>query len=232
MTLIKRHLSVANVLSCAALFVALSGMAVAATNLGNKSVKARNLANGSVTTAKLRGGVVTTAKLHNAAVTGAKVADGAIRAGQLGGGVVTEAKLKDHAVGGDKIANGAIYGPQLAPDSVSTGKIIDNAVTEKEISGTLLAQIFRNLSYAKATSETNTNSTKSAFAVCPFGKNAIAGGAQITGTNTGVAITKTVPNLGISNEATSWSATAQAVGTQTDPWALEVFVTCAEFRAP
>ncbi len=230
--LIRRHLSVANVLSCLALFVALSGMAVAATNLGSKSVKARNLANGSVTTLKLRGGSVTTPKLRNDAVTGAKVADGAIRAAQLGGGVITEAKLKTHAVTGDKIENGAIYGPQLAPDSVGAGKVLDGSITTTEISPLLVAQIFRNLSYGKATSESSTTPTKSVAAECPLGKNAISGGAQIVGANTGVAITKSAPALGVATSAGGWAATAQAIGTQTDPWAIETFVVCAELRAP
>jgi hypothetical protein len=231
--LIQKHLSVANVLSCLALFVALSATAVAATSLGSKSVKTRNLANGSVTALKLRGASVTTAKLRNDAVTGSKVADAAIRSAQLGGGVITEPKLKDHAVGGDKIANGAIYGPQLAPDSVGTGKILDGSITATELSPLLIAQIFRNLSYVSATSESSTSITKSVFPECPVSKQAVSGGAQIIGTNTGVAITSSVPNLGIAGTARSWAATAQVIGTtQTDPWAIQAFVVCAELRVP
>jgi hypothetical protein len=233
MKLIKRHLSVANVLSCLALFVALSGAAVAAkATLTKNQVKAKNIAKQAITTPKLKNGAVTNPKLGNGAVTGSKVADAAIRAAQLGGGVVTESKLKDHAVTGDKIANGAIYGPQLAPDSVGTGKILDNSITAKELSAELIAQIFRNLSYAKGTSESNTNATKSAFAGCPFGKNAIGGGGHIVGTNTGVAITSSGPNLGSSNDATGWSVAGQAIGSQTDPWAVEATVVCAELRVP
>ncbi|HYJ20914.1 MAG TPA: hypothetical protein VEW07_02685 [Solirubrobacterales bacterium] len=232
MKLIRRHLSVANVISCLALFVALRATAVAASNLGNKAVKTRNLANGSVSTVKLRGGSVTTAKLRNDAVTGAKLADGAVRAAQLGGGVITEPKLKDHAVGGDKIANGAIYGPQLAPDSVGTGKILDGSITAAEISPLLFAQIFRNLSYTRKTSESSTNATKAVFVECPFGKNAISGGAEVIGTNTGVALTRSAPLLGTGTSTNSWGATAQAIGAQTDPWALEAFVVCAELRVP
>ena len=50
----KRHLSVANVLSCIALFVALSATAVAATKLKTGQVKAVNIANEAVTAAKLK----------------------------------------------------------------------------------------------------------------------------------------------------------------------------------
>ena len=94
---LSKHLSFANVISCIALFVALSGAAYAATTLGKNSVKTQNIANGSVTTLKLRSGSVTNLKLRNGAVTGAKIAHGddrlepareaaSIRSEQLGGG--------------------------------------------------------------------------------------------------------------------------------------------------
>ncbi len=229
---LSRYLSFANVISCIALFVALSGAAYAATTLGKNQVKAKNVAKGAITSPKLKNGAVTSAKLANRAVINAKIANGAVRSAQLGGGVITEAKLKDHAISGDKIANGAIYGPQLAPDSVGTGKILDGSITATELSASLIAQIFRNLSYVTATSESSTSATKSVFPECPFGKRAISGGAQIAGNNTGVAITRSAPNLGNASEATSWAATAQAIGTQTDPWAIQAFAVCAELRVP
>lgn len=74
---LRRHLSFANVMSCIAVFVALSGAAYAAATLGKKAVKTQNLANGAVTTLKLKGGSVTTLKLRNGAVTGPKIAPGA-----------------------------------------------------------------------------------------------------------------------------------------------------------
>jgi hypothetical protein len=220
--LIQRHLSVANVLSCLALFVALSATAMAASSLGNKSVKTRNLANGSVTTLKLRGASVTTPKLR----------EGAVRTPQLRDEAITEDKLRNRAVGGNKIARGAITDFQLAPDAVGFGKILDGSITAKELSGALVAQIFRNLSYTRKTSESSTSATKSVFVECPFGKNAISGGAEVIGTNTGVAMTRSAPLLGTGISASSWGATAQAIGTQTDPWALEAFVVCAELRVP
>ena len=93
MKYVKRHLSVANLISCIALFVALSSVAYAATNLANKSVKTRHIANGAVTTPKLRGGAVTTPKLRNGAVTESKLASNAVSTGKLENGAVTSPKL-------------------------------------------------------------------------------------------------------------------------------------------
>jgi hypothetical protein len=239
-SLLRKHLTVANVLSCVALFVALSGAAFAATTLGRKSVKTQNLANGAVTTFKLRGGAVTNLKLRNGAVTGAKIApatigssqlaNGAVRSAQLGGGVVTEAKLKDRAVGGNKIAKGAITDFQLAPDAVGAGKILDGSITEKEISAALLAQLVRKASYVTKASKSEVSESQSVFVECPVGKQVIGGGAQISGTTTTVAITRSAPQIGIDGKATSWAATAAAVGgAEVNPWAVEAFAICAVF---
>jgi hypothetical protein len=192
-------------ISCVALFVALSGVAYAATTLGKKAVKTRNLANGSVTTAKLHAGAVTRAKLPDE--------------------VITEVKLKNRAVGGNKIAGGSITDFQLAPDAVGFGKILDNSITAKELSASLAAQLVRSVSSVTRTSESNaTAATKSIFAECPLNKKAIGGGAQVVGNTTAVAVTKSIPGA----EARGWGATAQAIGPEAVPWAVEAVAVCAE----
>jgi hypothetical protein len=211
---LRRHFSFANAISCIALFVALSGAAYAATSIGDKAVKTRNLANGAVTATKLHAGAVATAKLQAGAVTRAK----------LPNEVITEAKLKKRAVGGNQIAGGAITDFNLAPDAVGAGKILDNSITAKELSAELQNQLVRNLSYVTRTSESNTTATKSIFAECPLNKKAIGGGAQVVGSTTAVAVTKSIPGA----EARGWGATAQAIGPEPVPWAVEAFAVCAE----
>jgi hypothetical protein len=208
MHLLRKHLSVANVLSCTALFVALSGVAYAAT-AGRNSVRTASIVTGAVTTPKLHKRAVTTAKLRDKAVT--------------------EAKLKDRAVGGNKIGKAAITDFQLAPDAVGAGKILDGTVTSTELSPTLRAQLVKNVSYATKASESNTSPTKSVIAECPFGKHAVGGGAQVVGNSTGVAISKSVPLFGEPGKATSWTAGAQVVGPPGEPWAIEAVAICAEF---
>lgn len=210
LSVLRKHLSVANVLSCLALFVALSGVAYAAT-LGKNAVKTRNIAKGAVTAPKLRGGAVTTGKLAEEAVT--------------------RVKLAKSAVNTEKIAGNAVQYGQLAKDAVGVSKILDGAVTESKISETVLNRIFKNLSYVTGKSDSNTNPSKSADAVCPFGKQAVGGGAQIVGTTTGVAITRSMPGIsGPTNEARAWSVEAKAVGAEGNPWSVEAFAVCAELR--
>jgi trimeric autotransporter adhesin len=229
---LKRHLSVANVLSCTALFVALSGAAYAVSPLGNKSVKTRNLANGAVTTLKLRGGAVTPLKLRNGAVTGAKIApgavgstqlaDGGVRSADLGGGVVTEGKIK----------NGAVTESKLAANAVSAGKLQAGAVTSAKLSSSLFAQLVKNVSYATATSASNnTEATKTITAECPTGKQAIGGGAKVDGGGTDlIAITESAPTApNAESKRTGWMAVARAeTGGGVTNWSVEAYAVCAE----
>jgi hypothetical protein len=239
--LLKRQLSVANVISCVALFVALSGIAYAATTVGKKSIKTQHLANGSVTTQKLRNGSVTTPKLRNGAVistkiaTGAvgtpQIADGSVRSSKLGGSVVTGSKLKDGAVTGTKLANAAVTASKIAGDAVTTGKLQEGAVTAAKLAPSLSGQLLKNVSYATKSSDNDSVSPKTVTAECPAGKVAVAGGAKLAlGSAIGVALGESAPTPPDSQgKRIGWTASAhEVVGAETESWSLEAFAVCAE----
>lgn len=230
---LKRHLSVANLISCIALFVALSSVAYAATNLTNKSVKQRHIANGAVTTLKLRNGAVTTPKLRNGAVVATKIApgqigtnqlsDGGVRSADLGGGVVTEGKIK----------NGSVTESKLASNAVSTGKLENGAVTSAKLSSSLLAQLVKNVTYVSKASgtpagETSATTPQTITAECPAGKQAIGGGVRIIpGDATVVQITESVPFAAGDGKRTGWTASAKT-NEATKTFAVEAYAVCAE----
>jgi hypothetical protein len=227
---LKRHLTVANVLSAVALFMALGGAAYAAkVMLPKKSVKTQNLANGAVTNLKLRNGAVTPLKIRNGAVTGAKIApgavgstqlaDGGVRSVDLGGGVVTEAKLK----------NGAVTENKLGANSVATGKIQDGAVTGAKLSAALLAQLVDNVSYVSKVSATDEASPKTATAECPAGKQVVGGGAKIvSGDATVVQLTESIPFVASDGKRTGWTAAAKT-SEAGKTFGVEAHAICAEF---
>lgn len=232
MNLLNRHLTFANVLSCLALFIALSSATYAATTLSKKSVKQRHIANGAVTTPKLRNGAVTTLKLRNGAVVATKIApgqvgstqlaDGSVRSSKLGGGVVTEGKIK----------NGAVTESKLGANAVATGKIQDGAVTSGKLSASLLAQLVKNVSYATAISASNnTEATKTITTECPTSKQVIGGGAKVDGGGADrIAITESAPTApNAEGKRTGWTAVAraEAVGGGTN-WSIEAYAVCAE----
>jgi hypothetical protein len=237
---LKRHLSVANVLSCIALFVALSGATYAATTASRNSVKAKSIARGAVTTPKLRNGAVTTAKIRNWAVNGTKIGpgavgssqllDGGIRSVDLGGQVVTTAKLKNGAVSEEKIANSAVTSLKLAADAVGTGKIQEGAVTAAKLAPSFFAQLVRNVSYETKLSSNDSSSPKTVTAECPAGRIAIGGGAKLVGPAVGMAMTESSPTLPNSQaKRTGWIASAHEVVADTEPWSIEAYAVCVEF---
>ncbi|HWM54790.1 MAG TPA: hypothetical protein VNO20_05335 [Solirubrobacterales bacterium] len=225
---LKRHLSVANLISCIALFVALSSVAYAATNLARNSVKPRHIARGAVTTPKLRNGAVTTLKLRNGAVVATKIApgqigtnqlsDGGVRSADLGGGVVTEGKIK----------NGAVTESKLASNAVSTGKLENGAVTSAKLSSSLLAQLTKNVSYVTKASGIIPIDYEKITADCPSGKQAIGGGARLVGETKKVALIESTPAVDGTGNRIGWTAAATEFAEEAADWTLEVTAVCAE----
>lgn len=243
---LSRHLNPATVISCIALFVALSGAAYAA-GLGKKSVKTRHLGNGSVTTLKLRGGAVTTPKLRNLAVTTAKLrnlavsaaklgngavganklANGAVRTPALGGAVVTTAKLQNGAVNEEKIGGNAVTAAKLNGDSVATGKLQDGAVSAAKLNSGLLAQLVKDVSYQTSEKSALDASKKEVTAPCPAGKQVVGGGHRIeTETAESVTLLESLPFIAGDGKRTGWTVVARGDG---GAFAAEAFAICAEF---
>jgi len=238
--LLRKQLSVANLLAGLALFLALSGAAYAAkTTLGKNSVKTRNIVGGAVTTPKLRNGAVNTPKLRNRAVSTAKLrpgavgtgqlAEGAVRAKQLGGGVVTTNKLKNSSVTEEKIAGSAVTNSKLGSESVAGGKIENGAVNAEKLNSGLLAQLVKDVSYeTKTSSLTESETPKEATVECPDGKVAIGGGAKIIG-GTLVALTDSGPTPPNANgKRIGWSVAAAEMAVEAGNWSLEAYVVCAQ----
>jgi hypothetical protein len=82
MSVVRRHLSYANVMATVAVFLALGGSAYA-LSLGKNSVKSRNIAKGAVKTADIANKAVSRAKLREGAVPGFALANGSVGADQL-----------------------------------------------------------------------------------------------------------------------------------------------------
>jgi trimeric autotransporter adhesin len=215
---LKRHLSVANVLSIVAVFIALSATAVAATKLSAGQVKAVNIANEAVTNPKLK----------NLGVTSSKIANGTIVSGKLKGSAVTSGKLGKEAVTAAKIKKKAVGTNALAAESVTGGKIGPEAITAAKLSSSLYLQLIKNVTYVSTSSVSDSEANKSATATCPAGKQAIGGGVRLEGELAEVATTASYPvyNGSIHN---AWSGIAHETGPGTPTnWSVVAFAVCAE----
>ncbi|HZO05029.1 MAG TPA: hypothetical protein VFB52_01455 [Solirubrobacterales bacterium] len=220
MNTLKRHLSVANVLSVVAIFIALSASAVAATKLGPGQVKEVNIANEAVSNPKLK----------NLGITSSKIANGTIVTGKLKGSSVIAGKLGKEAVTAGKIKKKAVGTAALAPESVTGAKIGSEAITAAKVSTSFYSTLVKGTVYpAGVETATNEVEEKTAIAACPTGKQAIAGGARVNGTLKEVAITGSQPYFN-GTAHSGWEAFARDIvpGGGAGPWSLTVFAVCAE----
>jgi len=215
---LKRHLTVANVLSITAVFIALSATAVAATKLSAGQVKAVNIARQAVTNAKLK----------TQAVTSGKIKNGTVNALDLGAGQVTEEKIGTGAVTGKKIAKKAVSPRTIANEAVQTDKIANEAIVASKVSKSFYEQLVRNTAYESAQSVSDSEPNKTATANCPSGKEAIGGGVRLEGELAEVSVTGSYP-FSSGSSRTGWTAIAHETGPgQAGNWSVVAFVVCAE----
>jgi len=226
---LKRHLTVANVLSLTALFVALAGTAYAATKLGPGQVKAVNIANEAVTSPKLKNLAVTNSKIGKESVTSGKIKKLAVTNPKLGKESVTNGKIKKLAVTNAKLGSEAVTEAKIKKEAVGRTKIGFEAVDSSKISSALYSQLVRNVSYFSSESATNNSVAKSAEVSCPAGKSAIAGGGRVNGELADVALTGSNP-ASSGSARTGWQAFGRDVepATTTGNWSVTAFVVCAE----
>ncbi len=218
MNMLKRHLSVANVLSCIALFVALGGAAYAAVKIPNNAVKARKIAPQAVTNAKIK----------TQAVTSGKIKNGGVNALDLGAGQVTSEKIGTGAVTAKKLAKKAVTERTIANEAVTTAKIGKEAVDASKISAPLWLQLVRNVAYFNSSSVTNGEPNKTATVECPKGKEAIGGGGRLEGELKEVALTGSYP-LSTGTSRNGWTAIGHESGAGPyGDWSIVAFVVCAE----
>jgi hypothetical protein len=128
MTLSQRiagHLR-ANLVGYIALFVALSGTALALP--GKHTVKSDDIAPNAVKSKAIKAAAVSNNKIADGAVTSLKIGDGSLAGADLGNGIVTELKIADDAVTRSKIASGSINGGKLANGAVNSPKVNDGSL--------------------------------------------------------------------------------------------------------
>jgi hypothetical protein len=136
---LRPRLSYANVIASIALFVALSGVAVAA-GLPKHSVGPKQLKKGAVTAAAIKKGAVTSAKLGPKSVVAGKLGPNAVGPGNIGNGAVTTDKIVAGAVIASSIKNGVITTNKLTNNNVTTAKIAEaNVTTAKLANGAVTA---------------------------------------------------------------------------------------------
>jgi len=213
----KKHLSVANVLSVTALFIALGGSAYAAVKLRPNQVKTVNIAKEAVTQQKVHASAITSGKIANGQVNNRDLANGSVSAGKLGTEAVTAKKL----------AKKSVTANILGPEAVTNAKLGNESVSQAKLAGSLYSQLVKNVSYVTTTSAADSEENKFVTAECPVGKEVIGGGARINGANTKTVVNETAPALSVSGAHFGWYAAGREVAAEGGNWSVSAFAICA-----
>lgn len=136
---IARHLR-SNVIAYVALFVALSGTAIALP--GKSKVKSNDIARSAVKGKAIAPNSVATEKVRDGAINSAKLANGSVINSKIGDGVITSAKLADDSVVRAKIGQGEVNGGKLANGSVNSSKVNDGSLLAEDFAAGQLSAGF------------------------------------------------------------------------------------------
>jgi len=110
---LRERITYANVVATLALFLALCGGAVAASQLAKNSVGPKQLKKSSVTSVKIKKNAVNGSKVKDGSLTGADLQDGTITGPKIADGAITPAKLS--------VVPAAAAGPDVISLSLTEG---------------------------------------------------------------------------------------------------------------
>jgi len=169
--------SPALVISCLALFLALTGSALAA----KASIGSNQIVNGSIRTVDLR----------DSAVNSAKVADTSITANDLGTDSVGSDEIAKDAVNSDEIAENAVTSSEVADQSLTQNDLGPDSVGSSELqAGSVRASELGPIIQVSNSTPIAAGANGSVSVGCPAGTTVIGGGGQPD--NFGVEMTSTL----------------------------------------
>jgi hypothetical protein len=180
--------SPALVISCVALFLALTGSAFA-VGVAKNSVLSKHIANGTVRTVDLRNNAVKAAKIAPDAVRAREIAEGAIASPEVLDESLTSQDLGSASVASSEVADQSLTADDLGPDSVGASEIAVNAVGAGEIAAnsvgsselqnsSVRASELGPITQVSKSTPIKANDNASVGVTCPAGTTAISGGGS------------------------------------------------------
>jgi hypothetical protein len=130
---VRKRVTYSNVIATMALFIALGGVAVAATQLPRNSVGKRQLKRGAVTSAKLAKKSVINGKLGPNSVGPGNIGNGAVTTAKLGASSVIASTIKNSVITTNKLNNEAVTSAKLGKEAVATAKLDNESVTSAKL---------------------------------------------------------------------------------------------------
>jgi hypothetical protein len=162
--------SPAMIISCVALFLALTGSALA-VGISKNSVRSAQIVDGTVRTVDLRDASVSTPKIASDAVTGTQLAENSVSSPEVAQDSLTNQDLGAASVTSSEVADQSLTDADLGANSVGSSELQTGAVRAAELGP--ISQFSES-----ATIKANGNLTTSV--TCPAGTTAISGGGYAT----------------------------------------------------
>jgi len=160
----KFRISPATVISCVALFLALTGSALA---VGKNTVRSAQIVDATIRTVDLRDNAVAAGKIAPDAVDTTEIAENGVESSDVAPDSLTAGDLAAASVASSEVADQSLTDADLGPDSVGSSELQAGAVRASEL-GPIIA-----VSNATAI-EAGKNASVSVN--CPAGTTAISGG--------------------------------------------------------
>jgi hypothetical protein len=176
----SRRPSPALVISCLALFLAITGSAFA---VGKNTVRSAQIVDGTVRTIDLRDNAVNAAKIAPDAVGAEEIAENAVASPEVAADSLTAGDLGANSVGSSEVVDQSLTADDLGPNSVGSSELQAGAVRASEL-GTIIS--------VSNSTGVAASANASVTATCPAGTTVISGGAQPG--NFGVELTSTLRN--------------------------------------
>jgi hypothetical protein len=172
--------SPALVLSCAALFLALAGSALA---LPQNTVRSPQIVNGTIRTVDIRDNAVKTAKIANETIT----------ADDLGTDSVNSDEVAENAIGSPEVAPESLTTADLGAASVSSSEVADQSLTSSDLGpGSVGASELGTITVRTNSAPLKVGESDGVTVSCLAGEQVISGGGQ--GGHYGVETTGTRPS--------------------------------------
>jgi hypothetical protein len=180
--------SPALVISCLALFLALTGSALAVSKV---SVGSRQIVNGSVRTVDLRDNAVQSPKIADATVTADDLGTDSVNSDEIAKDAVNSDEIAKDAVKSDEIAENAVTSAKVADQSLSANDLGPDSVGSSEIqAGAIRSSELGPIIQVSNSTPIAAGANGGVSVNCPAGTTVISGGAQPA--NFGVEMTSSL----------------------------------------
>ena len=136
---IRRHLQ-SNAIAYVALFVALSGTAIALP--GKNKVKKNDIARGAVVGKAIAADAVKQAKIRDAAVIAPKLAPNAVTTNSILDDAITAPKLAEDSVTRQAIVQGSVNGGKIANGAIDSTKVAQGSLLAEDFAPGQLSDAF------------------------------------------------------------------------------------------